>query len=112
MRDVHYLYCDALMVRAVVAKNRLGRILVDNESSVNVIFMSTYEHMNIVTPLALFPKHFYGFMSDCITPKRIVCMDLTMEEEPLIVHIFMEFLAMDRRSAYHGVLGQLALKEL
>ncbi|KAL2480509.1 Ribonuclease H [Abeliophyllum distichum] len=51
MRDVHYPYCDALVVRAVVARNGLGRMLVDNDSSVNVMFLSTYEQMSIDVPL-------------------------------------------------------------
>ncbi|KAL2454877.1 Uncharacterized protein Adt_47624 [Abeliophyllum distichum] len=40
MRGVHYPHCDALVVRAIVARNGLGKMLVDNESSVNVIFLS------------------------------------------------------------------------
>ncbi|KAL2461799.1 Uncharacterized protein Adt_45219 [Abeliophyllum distichum] len=112
MSGVHYLHCDALVVRAVVAMNGLGRMLVDNGSSVNVIFLSTYEQMNIDIPLEPSTEPLYGFTRDCVTPKRIVRLAVTMGEEPLATHTFMDFLVVDRRSAYHGVLGRPVLKEL
>ncbi|KAL2476254.1 Ribonuclease H [Abeliophyllum distichum] len=61
MKGVHYPHCDALVVRAVVARNGLGRMLVDNGSSVNVIFTSTYEQMNIDVPLEPSTEPLYGF---------------------------------------------------
>ncbi|KAL2505919.1 Uncharacterized protein Adt_21540 [Abeliophyllum distichum] len=112
MKGVHYPHCDALVVRAVVARNGLGRMLVDNGSSVNVIFTSTYEQMNIDVPLEPSTEPLYGFTGDCVTPKGIIRLAVTMGEEPLAAHTFMEFLVVDRRSAYHGVLGRPALKEL
>ncbi|KAL2504798.1 Uncharacterized protein Adt_20419 [Abeliophyllum distichum] len=112
MTGVHYLHCDALVVRAVVARNGLGRMLVDNGSSVNVIFSSTYEQMNVNAPLEPSTEHRYDFTGDCITPKWVICLAVTMEEEPLAAHTFIEFLVVDRRYAYHGVLGRPALKEL
>ncbi|KAL2455889.1 Uncharacterized protein Adt_47060 [Abeliophyllum distichum] len=51
-------------------------------------------------------------LGDCVTPKGIIRLAVTMGEEPLAAHTFMEFLVVDRRSAYHGVLGRPALKEL
>ncbi|KAL2487009.1 Uncharacterized protein Adt_31765 [Abeliophyllum distichum] len=107
MRGVHYSHCDTLVVRAVVAKNGLGRMFVDNGSSINVIFLSTYEQMNIDVPLEPSTEHLYGFIGDCVTPKGIVRLAVTMGEEPLTVHTFMEFSVVDRRSAYQRVLGQL-----
>ncbi|KAL2532568.1 Uncharacterized protein Adt_05919 [Abeliophyllum distichum] len=92
MREVHYPHSDALVVRAIVARNRLGRMLVDNRSSVNVIFLSTYEQMNIDVPLDLFTEPLYGFTEDCITPKEIVRLAVTMGEEPLATYTIIEFL--------------------
>ncbi|KAL2518958.1 RNase H domain-containing protein [Abeliophyllum distichum] len=97
MRGVHYPHCDALVVRAVVAMNGLGRMLVDNRSSVNVIFLSTYEQMNIDVPLELSNEPLYGFTGDCVTPKEVVRLAVTMGEESMATHTFMEFLVVDRR---------------
>ncbi|KAL2533015.1 Uncharacterized protein Adt_06366 [Abeliophyllum distichum] len=103
MKRVHYLHCDALVVLVVVARNRLGRRLVDNDSSVNVIFLSTYEQINIDIPLEPSTEPLYLFTRDCVTPKGIVRLAVTMGEEPLATHIFMKFLVVDRRRAYHEV---------
>ncbi|KAL2542192.1 Uncharacterized protein Adt_03175 [Abeliophyllum distichum] len=80
MRGVYYPYCDALVVRAIVARNGLGRILVDNDSSVNVIFLSTYEQMNIDVLLEPSIEPLYGFTGDCVTPKGIVRWPLRWEK--------------------------------
>ncbi|KAL2471878.1 Uncharacterized protein Adt_40014 [Abeliophyllum distichum] len=112
MRRVHYPHCDTLVVRAVVVRNGLGRMLVDNGSSVNVIFLSTYEQMNIDISLEPSTEPLYGFIRDCVTLKGIVRLAVTMGEEPLAAHTFMKFLVVDRRSTYHGVIGRPALKEL
>ncbi|KAL2479946.1 Uncharacterized protein Adt_32912 [Abeliophyllum distichum] len=113
MRGVHYLYYDALVVRAIVARNGLGRIFVDNGSSVNAIFSSTYEQMNIDAQLERSAEPIYGFTGDCVTTKGVIRQAVIMEKEPLATHTFMEFLVVDRRSTYHGVLlGRPALKEL
>ncbi|KAL2475077.1 Uncharacterized protein Adt_35813 [Abeliophyllum distichum] len=98
MRGVHYPHCDALVVRAVVARNGLGRLLVDNGSSVNVIFSITYEQMNNDVPLELSTEPLYGFTGDCVTPKWIVRLDVTMGEEPLAAHTFIEFFVVDKSS--------------
>ncbi|KAL2486298.1 Uncharacterized protein Adt_31054 [Abeliophyllum distichum] len=112
MRRVHYPHCDALVVRAVVARNGLERMLLDNGNFVNVIFLSTYEQMNINVPLEPSTEPLYGFTGDCVTPKGIVYLAVTMGEEPRATYTFMEFLVANRRSAYHGVLGRPVLKKL
>ncbi|KAL2540117.1 Uncharacterized protein Adt_01095 [Abeliophyllum distichum] len=109
---VHYLYCNVLVVRTVVARSGLERMLVDNSSSVNFIFLSTYEQIYIDTILAPSTEPLYSFTGDCILMKGIVCLAVIMDKEPLAANTFIEFLVVDRRSAYHGVLGRPALKEL
>lgn len=42
---VHYPHCDALVVKAVVARNGLNRMVVDNVSSLNILFGATYDKM-------------------------------------------------------------------
>lgn len=44
---VHYLHCDALVVRVVVALQSLKRMLVDNDSSVNIKFGATFDKMEV-----------------------------------------------------------------
>lgn len=42
---LYYPHCEALVVRDVIARNRLKRMLVDNDSSVNIIFGFTIDKM-------------------------------------------------------------------
>lgn len=109
---VHYPHCDALVVRAVVARNELKRMLVDNGSSVNILFGSTFEKMAVDDELNPMTSPLYGFTGDSIIPKGQITLVVEMGTAPQVAHHFMEFLVVDRRSAYHGVLGRPALKEL
>lgn len=43
--SVHYPHCDALVIRAIVARNGLNSMLVDNGSSINILFEITYKKM-------------------------------------------------------------------
>ncbi|KAL2505138.1 Uncharacterized protein Adt_20759 [Abeliophyllum distichum] len=74
MKGVHYPHCDTLVVRAMVAQNGLGRMLVDN---------GTYEQMKIDALLEPSTEPLYNFTGNCVTPKGVIHLTLTMEEEPL-----------------------------
>ncbi|KAL2527223.1 Disease resistance protein TIR-NBS-LRR class family [Abeliophyllum distichum] len=63
--------------------NGLGRMLVNDGSAVNILFGSTFDQM-----------------------------DVDFREPLCYLEKFMEFLVIDTRSAYHGVLGRPALKDL
>lgn len=65
---VHFFHCDALVVRAVVARNGLRRMLVDNGSSVNILFGTTFDKMILDRKLTLTNTHLYRFTRDIITP--------------------------------------------
>lgn len=57
------------MVRAIVARNDLNCILMDNRSFVSTLFGTTYDKMQ--TGLKIMPMtiHLYGFTEDNIVPK-------------------------------------------
>lgn len=44
-KGIHYPHCDALIIRAVMAINGPRRMLVDNRSSINIIYGSTHDKM-------------------------------------------------------------------
>lgn len=109
---VHYPHCDALVVRAVVARNGLKRMLVDNGSSVNIIFGATYDQMEVKQALTPVTSPIYGFTGDSLIPRGKIGLAVEMGEVPLVSKNLMKFLVVDHRSAYHGVLGRPALTEL
>ncbi|KAL2491600.1 Uncharacterized protein Adt_27228 [Abeliophyllum distichum] len=101
----HY---DVLVVRIVVARNRFRKKLVDNGSSAIVIFWNTYEQMKIETLLAHLPESVYDLTDYCVILKEIIRLADTIGEDLLAIHTFMEFLVVDKMSAYHGVLDRPA----
>lgn len=63
---VHYLHCDALVVRAMVTKNGLKIVLIDNGSSVNIILGATFDKMEVdheLTPMNSLLYRFTGTTS-------------------------------------------------
>lgn len=42
---VHNPHCDAFLVRKMVVHNRLKQMLVDNGSSINILFRTTFDKM-------------------------------------------------------------------
>ncbi|KAL2454034.1 Ribonuclease H [Abeliophyllum distichum] len=61
---IHYLYCDALVVRAVVAINGLGRMLVDDGSAVNILFGNTFVQMDVDHELTAISELLFDFTED------------------------------------------------
>ncbi|KAL2532011.1 Uncharacterized protein Adt_05362 [Abeliophyllum distichum] len=97
--------CDAL-VRTVVARNGLGFMLVDN------ILFSTFDEIDVNHELMATSEPLFSFTGDSLIPKRRITTAVDFGEPPCHLKKFMEFLVVDTCSAYHKVLGRLALKDL
>lgn len=95
-----------------MARNGLKRMLVNNGSSVNILFGTTFDKMKVDHELTPVSSPLYGFTGDGIVPRGKITLTIEMGEEPLIAYHFMEFLMVDNRSAYHGALGRPALTYL
>ena len=81
---VHHPHCDALVVRAVVARNGLKRMLVDNGSSVNILFGSTFDKMQIEHGLIPMTDPLFGFTGDSIIPRGRITLPVEMGSAPLV----------------------------
>ena len=44
---VHHPHCDALVVKAMMANNNMYRILVDNGSSVDILYYQAFQRMGL-----------------------------------------------------------------
>ncbi|KAL2466256.1 Uncharacterized protein Adt_42107 [Abeliophyllum distichum] len=97
---IHYPHYDALVVRTVVARNGLGRMLVDDKIVVNILFGSAFDQMDV--------DHELTAISELLKITLVV----DFGEPPSHLRKFIEFLIVDTRYAYHRVLGRPALKDL
>ncbi|KAL2466039.1 RNA-directed DNA polymerase [Abeliophyllum distichum] len=89
---IHYPHCDALVVRAIVA--------------------SVFDQMEVDHEVTAISEPLFGFTGDSLIPRGRITLTADFDKPPRHIRKFMEFLIVDTRSAYHGVLGRPALKDL
>ncbi|KAL2526369.1 RNase H domain-containing protein [Abeliophyllum distichum] len=99
---VQYLHCDALVIYAIFAQKRLGRMLVEYGSTINILFGNIFDQIEVDHVL-------HGRLP---RPARKDTLVVDSRELPCQLKKLMEFMVVDTRSAYHGVLGRPTLKNL
>ena len=48
-RNVHHPHCDALVIKAMIANNNVHRILVDNGSSMDILYFQAIKRMGLMS---------------------------------------------------------------
>ncbi|KAL2486028.1 Uncharacterized protein Adt_30784 [Abeliophyllum distichum] len=109
---VHFPHDDTLVVRIVVAKNGLEKMLVDDGSSVNIIYGTTYDKMDIETPLISATDPIYGYTGESIIPRGTIILMTKIGESPTAIRTPIEYLVVDKSSSYQCVLGRPAFINL
>lgn len=99
---VHYLHCDALVIRTVMARNMLEQILEDNGSSVNIIFRYAFDKMDVDHELTPVNTPLYGFIGDNIISRGRITLVVEIGKPSQIVLNFMRFLVVDNRLLTKG----------
>ena len=101
---------DPLVVRAVVANKTVHRVLVDNGSSVDIIFTSAFDKMGIGRErLEPVNTHLRGFSGEKVLPLGSIQLVLTLGEPPCQATTTARFLIVDASSAYNMLLGRPSL---
>ncbi|KAL2498191.1 Uncharacterized protein Adt_23741 [Abeliophyllum distichum] len=78
----------------------------------NILFDITFDQMDVDYTLTAISEPLFGFMGDSLVPQGKIILAVDFEEHSRHLRKFMEFFVFNNRSAYHGVLGRLALKDL
>lgn len=97
----------------IIANHRTKRILIDNGSSVDILYLSTFEHMGIgkdklrptTTPLV-------GFIKDKLYPAGVIMLLVTTGVSPRQVTKAVDFLVVDCPSAYNAIMGRPTLNKM
>ena len=101
-------YDDPLVIRAVVANKTIHRVLIDNGSSVDIIFASAFDKMGIGREkLKPVNTHLRGFFGEKVLPLRSVQLVLTLGEPPCQATKTIKFLIVEAPSAYILLAGLL-----
>ena len=101
---------DPLLIRAVVAKKIVHRVLIDNGSSVDIIFASAFDKMGIgrekMEPVN---AHLRGFSGEKVLPLGSVQLVLILGDPPCQATTMIKFLIVEAQSAYNMLLGRPSL---
>ena len=98
---------DPLVIRAVVANKIVHRVLVDNGSSVDIIFASAIDKMDIGREkLDPINTHLREFSGEKVLPLGSIQLVLTLGEPPCQATTTTRFLIVDAPSAYNMLLGR------
>ena len=104
---------DPLVIRAVVANKTVHRVLVDNESSADIIFTLAFDKMGIgrekLEPVS---THLRGFSREKMLPLGSIQLVLTLGDPPCQATTTARFLVVDAPSAYNMLLGRPSLNAI
>ena len=110
---VSHSHCDPLVIMAMVANNHVHRILVDNGSSVDILYYQSFQRMGLkVSDLKPSPNLIYDFTGDFVTPMGVISLPMTLGEYLRQSCVMIDFLVIDQPLAFNAVLGRPSLKEL
>ena len=106
-------YDDPLVVRAIMANTTVDRVLIDNGSSVDIIFAPAFDKMGIgrekMEPVN---THLRGFSREKVLPLGSIQLVLTLGEPPCQATTTARFLIIDAPSAYNMLLGRPSLNAI
>ena len=104
---------DPLVIKAVVANKTIHRVLVDNGSSVDIIFASAFDKMGIGREkLEPASTHLRGFSGEKVLPLGSIQLVLTLGDPPCQATTTIRFLIVDAPSAYNVLLNRPSLNAI
>ena len=109
-RCLHHPHNDVLVVSVWVRDYNVHRVLVNNGSSVDILYYPTFQQMGI-DKARLIPTNasLVGFGGTRVFPLGTVTLSVTMGDYPQLITRDMTFLVVDCSSAYNGILGRPTL---
>ena len=107
MEGCQHPHDDPLVIKAIVANKTIHRVLVDNESSTNIILASAFDKMGIGREkLEQVNAYLRGFSGERVLPLGSVQLVLTLGDPPCQATTTIRFLIVDAPSAYNMLLGR------
>ena len=109
-RRLHHPYDDALVVSVRVGDYNVHRILVDNDSSADILYYPAFQQMGI-NRARLTPTNapLVGFGGTRVLPLGAITLLVTVGDYPKQITKDVTFLVVDCSSAYNGILGRPTL---
>ncbi|KAL5563317.1 hypothetical protein UlMin_033064 [Ulmus minor] len=106
-------HTDTIVVTLRIAGRKVFRILVDNGSSADILFKSTFNRMNLVgvkvDPMASSLSDFTG---DSISSEGILNLPVELESSPCQHIQAVDFVLVDFPSPYNAIIGRPTLNKI
>ena len=97
---------DPLVIMILIEGFNTRRVLVDNGSSANIIYLSAFQQLKLdQRRLRPFDSPLVSFSGDKVYPKGIVTLAMTAGSYPFQVTNRHNFLVMDSPSSYNMIIG-------
>ena len=106
-RGVKQPHNDPLVIMLTIEGFNTKRILVDNGSFVDIIYLPTFRQLKL-DPRRLHPfdSPFVSFSGDMVYPKGIVTLTVTVGTYPVQLTRQLDFLVVDCPSSYNVIIGR------
>jgi hypothetical protein len=104
---------DALVVTLTVANHGIHQILVDNGSSADILYWPAFQQMGIDRErIKPFASPLVRFGGEVVSPIGIIPLPVTEGTTPQLATMMVNFLVIDRPSAYNAIVSRPALNKL
>uniref|UniRef100_A0A2N9H4D6 RNase H type-1 domain-containing protein n=1 Tax=Fagus sylvatica TaxID=28930 RepID=A0A2N9H4D6_FAGSY len=112
-RNIHHPHDDALVDTLTIAGFITRRVLIDNGSSADIIYLPAYQQMKVdkeqLKPIDI---PLVGFTGDKVKPLGVVSLTIEAGTYPKQVRTSVKFLVVDCPSAYNVIIGRPTLNKL
>ncbi|GFS32204.1 hypothetical protein Acr_00g0021330 [Actinidia rufa] len=105
LRGLHVPHDDVLVISAIIANFNVQRILVDNWSLVDILFISAFDKIKIeLDKLHPFHTPLVEFGGNTTYLLRWINLPVTLGEEPHQTTVWQDFIMVDCSSPYNAIL--------
>ncbi|XP_074375206.1 uncharacterized protein LOC141716962 [Apium graveolens] len=106
-RWVHHPYNDALVITMLIGAMNVHRVFLDNGSSANILYYSTYKKLGFPNSDMYFEDaHVYGFTGEVVRVMGSVRLPVTLGEGAMSVTQMIDFKVLDQDSAHNMLVGR------
>ncbi|KAL5571187.1 hypothetical protein UlMin_020784 [Ulmus minor] len=112
-RGLWHPHTDAIVVTLRIAGRKVFRILVDNGSSADILFKSTFNRMNLVgVKIKPTASSLSGFTGDSISSEGILNLPVELGSSPCQHIQAVDFVLVDCPSPYNAIIGRPTLNKI
>ncbi|KAL5564475.1 hypothetical protein UlMin_027639 [Ulmus minor] len=112
-RGLWHPHKDSIVVTLCIARQKVYRILIDNGSSVDILFKSTLNRINLIgAKIEPTTSSLSGFTRDSVSSKGILNLPVELGTSPCQHIHSMEFVIVDCPSLYNTIISRPTLNQI